>query len=252
MKKMHVFLTAALLLGSAAFAQEASAVVATASEQEPAVAEAPEATPQAAPAEKKWFSMLGLGFAVPVSRYNINDRHFDVIGYGLNINYIGMTRTGLTVALNVDENGAVSNDLKFDDSDDEWQSGSYSLFNFGIGYTFGVNEPISLSLLATFGYEKARFESDKKEFDHKDLGKVKKYFSQTVGGYIGGIEALAFKKVSDHAGVYASLSARWIAASESSSSVNYEKGDFTLSETYYDDDSGNFSIVPSVGVMLGF
>lgn len=255
MKKLHVFLTAVLFLGSAVFAQEAAAVVAQPSEQQPAVAEAAEtaeATPQAAPAQKKWHTMVGIGFSVPFSRYKINNRHFDVVGYGLEVNYIGMTRTGFTVAINVIESGASSNDVKFEGSDDDWQSGNYSLLNFGFGYTFGVDQPISLSVLANIGYEKAKFESDGKDFDHKELGKVNKYYSQSVGGYVGGIEALAFKKLSDHAGVYASLGARWIVSSESSSAVHYEQDDFTRSESYSDEDSGNFSIVPAIGLMLGF
>lgn len=317
MKRMQVLMTAALILGSVAFAQEAAtpapaaapaaaapvaapaaapaeapaaaepaktaeaapaaepAAAAPAAEPaaepavttavaEPVATEAPaeepatvdpavaEAAPQAAPAQKNWMSMLSFGFALPISKYNVNGKKIDFINYGISFNYIGMARNGFSLKVDFTSCGATTEDIKFIDSDDDMQIGKYRALNFGIGYTFGAGEPASLSVIATLGYELTQFESDEKKIEHEDLGKVKRTFSESFGGYTLGAEILGFKKLTEHAGVYASVAARWIADVESNSSVNYKKDDFTRSETNNNEDTGIFSIVPSIGVMFGF
>ena len=302
MKRMQVLMTAALILGSVAFAQEAAAPAAAPAEApaaaepaktaeaapvaEPAVAapaaepvaepavttaaaepiatEAPaeepatvdpavaEAAPQAAPTQKNWFSMLSFGFALPISKYNVNGKKIDFIDYGIAFNYIGMARNGFSLKVDLTSCGATTEDIKFIDSDDDMQIGKYRALNFGIGYTFGAGESASLSVLATIGYEMTQFESEEKKFKHEELENVKRSFTETIAGVTMGAEILGFKKLSEHAGVYASVAARWIADVESTSATNYKKDDFTRSETYNYEDTGIFSIVPSIGVMFGF
>ena len=324
MNKMHVFLAAALILGSAAFAQEATPAAAAAPEAaapaaepaapaaaapeaapaeatpataepvaaepaatepvattavaepaandaavttavaEPAPAPAPEAevaaaqepevAPQEAPAEKVWFSLLNVGFTFPFSKYNINSKKADFINYGMEFSYIGMARNGFSIEASFAGGGSATDNIKFEDSDDDWQIGKYTSFDFGLGYTFGAGSQLSLSVLATIGYEIAYFETEDKKFTHDELGKIKRNFSETIGGLTLGTDVILYKGLSNHAGFYASVGARWIAYSEVLSSVNYKdtKNDFTRTETYTDEDSGLFSIVPSFGAMFSF
>ena len=51
---------------------------------------------------------------------------------------------------------------------------------------------------------------------------------------------------------FASVGGRWVAEVDSDASVKYKKGDFSRLEVNHDDDMGNFSIVPTVGVMWKF
>lgn len=237
-------------------ADTAAVVTAVATPVEPVAEEvAPvekAAAPQEAPTEKRWFNVLGVGITVPVSQYKAHDQKIDLLSYGMTFNYLGMARGGFSIEFSLATGGSATDNIKFVDSEDDWQIGTYSSFDFGLGYTFGVGKKFSLSLLAVSGFQLVTFESDKKEYRHGDLGKVDRSFSEVLGAFTLGGDIFAQYSFTEHIGLYAGVGGRWTAVVASASSVRYDKDDFTRTDTNTDDEMGNYSIVPVVGVMWKF
>lgn len=236
MNTFHAFFNAAVLTGFFAVAT----VAATTEDTTPA-------------AEKSWTHTASVGFAVPVSKFKVDGKKVGTIDYGFDLNYIGFARNGFTIEVAFEGGASTTEDIKFEGDKDDMQIGKYTSFDFGLGYTFGAGKKLSVSVLGTVGYEIAYFESEKKEYKHEDMGKVDRYFTESLGGLTLGGDVIVYKGFSDRAGMYASVGGRWIAKSVSISSVNYEKGDDSHTDTHTDDDNtGLFSIVPAVGVMFNF
>jgi hypothetical protein len=137
-------------------------------------------------------------------------------------------------------------------SDDDWQIGNFGAFDFGLGYTAGLGKKFSLSMLAVVGFEVVVFESDEDEYDHKELGKVDRSFSEALVAFTLGGDLIARYSITEHAGVFAKVGGRWVAACGVGTSVKYEDDDFNRVDTTTDSESGNYSIVPAIGVMWVF
>ena len=208
---------------------------------------------QDAPMAKKWFHFLGFGLTMPVSQYKIHDKKADFIGYGLNFTYMGMSDKGLSVKIAASVGGSSTDNIRFADSDKKWNIGAFSTADLGMGYTFGSAQSFTLSLLAVAGIEFADFKSDKKEYKHSELGKVDRAFEELMFGITVGGDIIARVAVSDNIGIFASVGGRWVVAVATGSSVMYDNNDdFTRTDTYTDVDSGNYSIVPTIGAMWTF
>lgn len=234
MNTIHAFLNAAVLTGFFAVAAAATPTE--------------EATPATA---KSWTHTGSVGIAVPVSRFNADGKDVTTVGVGMDFNYIGIARNGFTAELSVAGGFSSTDDIKFEEGD--IQDGRFTTLDLGLGYTFNVGKNFSVSVIGTVGYEIAYFESEKKEYEHENLGKVDRTFSEALGALTLGGDVIVYKGLSEKAGIYVNVSGRWFAKSVTTSTVSYEKGDDTRTDTHTDDDnSGKYSVVPSVGVMYSF
>ncbi len=238
-------------------ADSAAVVTAVAAPVEPAAEEAAPAADSAAqaaaPAEKSWYTMLGLGLTVPVSQYKVHGKKIDLIDYGMNATFVGASANGFSIELSLSTGGAATDNIKFVNSDDDWQIGNFGAFDFGLGYTAGLGKKFSLSMLAVVGFEVVVFESDEDEYDHKELGKVDRSFSEALVAFTLGGDLIARYSITEHAGVYAKVGGRWVAACGVGTSVKYDDGDdFNRVDTTTDSESGNYTIVPAIGVMWIF
>ena len=212
-----------------------------------------EPTKQQAPeAEKRWYNIFAVGITTPISKYNTDGKKIDVINYGLEYSYIGMARSGFSLKVSMASGGAATDNIKFVNTKDDWQQGNYFVYDLGLGYTFGVGKDLSLTILANVGYEAVYFEGSKDDFKHDELGKVRRKYSESLTDVILGGDIIGYMGLTKHAGFFASVGGRWIASSTSQASVHYKKGDFTRTETKTDDDSGIYSIVPTIGIMFNF
>jgi hypothetical protein len=237
-------------------ADTAAVVTAVAAPVAPAAEEAAptadSAAQAAAPAEKSWYTMLGLGLTVPVSQYKVHGKKIDLIDYGMNATFVGASANGFSIELSLSTGGAATDNIKFVNSDDDWQIGNFGAFDFGLGYTAGLGKKFSLSMLAIVGFEVVVFESDEDEYDHKELGKVDRSFSEALVAFTLGGDLIARYSITEHAGVFAKVGGRWVAACGVGTSVKYEDDDFNRVDTTTDSESGNYSIVPAIGVMWVF
>ena len=238
-------------------ADTAAVVTAVAAPVEPAAEEAAPAADSAAQAvasaEKSWYTMLGLGLTVPVSQYKVHGKKIDLIDYGMNATFVGASANGFSIELSLSTGGAATDNIKFVNSDDDWQIGNFGAFDFGLGYTAGLGKKFSLSMLAVVGFEVVVFESDEDEYDHKELGKVDRSFSEALVAFTLGGDLIARYSITEHAGVFAKVGGRWVAACGVGTSVKYDDGDdFNRVDTTTDSESGNYSIVPAIGVMWVF
>lgn len=236
-------------------ADTAAVVTAVAAPVEPAAEPAPvadSAAQAAAPAEKSWYTMLGLGLTVPVSQYKVHGKKIDLIDYGMNATFVGASANGFSIELSLSTGGSVTDNIKFVNSEDDWQIGNFGAFDFGLGYTAGLGGKFSLSMLAIVGFEVVMFESDVDEFDHEELGKVDRSFSETMVGFTLGGDLIANYSITEHAGVFVKVGGRWVAACGVATAVKYEDDDFNRVDTNTDSETGNFSIVPTIGAMWVF
>ena len=236
-------------------ADTAAVVTAVAAPVEPAAEPAPvadSAAQAAAPAEKSWYTMLGLGLTVPVSQYKVHGKKIDLIDYGMNATFVGASANGFSIELSLSTGGSVTDNIKFVNSEDDWQIGNFGAFDFGLGYTAGLGGKFSLSMLAVVGFEVVMFESDVDEFDHEELGKVDRSFSETMVGFTLGGDLIANYSITEHAGVFVKVGGRWVAACGVATAVKYEDDDFNRVDTNTDSETGNFSIVPTIGAMWVF
>jgi len=235
MKIIHALLSTALLTGTFT-----TSAIAAPSDNAPSTA------------EKSWTHTGSIGFAAPVSKFKTGGKDVGTVGFGLDLNYIGMARNGFSIGASFAGGASATDDIKFEGSKDDSQTGRFTAFDIGLGYTFGAGKKFSVSVLGTVGFEIAYFESEKNEYKHEELGKVDKYFTETLGGLALGGDVVVYKGLSERAGIYASIAGRWLAKSASISTTNYEKGDDTRTDTHADAHSGLYSIVPAVGAMFNF
>lgn len=203
------------------------------------------------PSTKNWYHLVGLGITVPVSQYKINHKKIDFVNYGLNLTYLGMASNGLSIKLGVSAGGSVTDNIKFEDSDD-WQIGTFTSYEAGIGYTFGCPQEVSFSIIAIIGSETVEFESEERKFKHEKLGVVDRTFTESMAALTLGGDMLLRIALGNHAGIFASVGGRWIPATASVSSVKYVDDDFTQMESYNDDGRGIYSVVPTIGAMWSF
>ncbi len=200
---------------------------------------------------EKWTHYIGFGATVPVAQYKVDHKKTDLVNYGVALSYIGVHRSGFTTRLSVAAGGSVTDNIQFDGSDD-WQIGSFSSAEIGLGVSFINSKSLTLALLAVAGFEYAIFESEEKEFYHTELGQVDRKFQETLGALTLGGDIVLRIGLSDHVGLWAAVGGRWVAVTVAESAVRYNKDDFTRTESYVDDGSGVYSIVPTLGVMWNF
>ena len=221
---------------------------------EPAEATVACAEPAAVPvadSAKKWTHYIGFGATVPVAQYKVDHKKTDLVNYGVALSYIGVHRSGFTTRLSVAAGGSVTDNIQFDGSDD-WQIGSFSSAEIGLGVSFINSKSLTLALLAVAGFEYAIFESEEKEFYHTELGQVDRKFQETLGALTLGGDIVLRIGLSDHVGLWAAVGGRWVAVTVAESAVRYNKDDFTRTESYVEDGSVVYSIVPTLGVMWNF
>ena len=201
---------------------------------------------------KGWTHLLGVGATVPVAQYKAHGNKIDLINYGANITYLGMARCGFSLKASVSAGGSATDNIKFVDSKSDWQIGSYAAAELGIGYSFGSPAGFSLSVVPLIGIESATFVTEEKKYKHAELGNVDRSYSESLAALTLGGDILVRVALANHVGLFASVGGRWASVVATASSVYFEKDDFSRTESYTDDDVGNYSIVPTVGVMWGF
>jgi hypothetical protein len=206
----------------------------------------------AADSEKRWTHFLGAGFSVPVSQFDVDHKKIDVVSYAVNVSYLGVSQSGFAAKLSLATGFASTDNIRFENSDNDWQVGSYFEIELGLGYSFVNTQSFTLALLAVVGTELDVFESEKKEFAHAELGKVDRRFSEGVGALTLGGDIIARLNLSERMSLFASVGGRWLPVSVGTSSVEYTKDDFTRTETYTDSGYGVYSVVPTLGLMRSF
>ena len=200
---------------------------------------------------KKWRHLIGAAFTVPISQYKINKEKLNFVNFGVNVSYMGVSRFGFATKATVSAGISVTDDIKFEDSDDS-EMGSYGALELGAGFCF-VNSPIfTFAVFAMVGMEYAMFETDENAYDHEELGAVDRSFTETAAGITLGGDIVMRLALTERVGIFASVGGRWVASSGSETTVKYRKGDYTRTESYLDDGRGVFSIVPAFGVMWRF
>ena len=206
----------------------------------------------AADSEKRWTHFLGAGFSVPVSQFDVDHKKIDVVSYAVNVSYLGVSQSGFATKLSLATGFSSTDNIRFENSDNDWQIGSYFEIELGLGYSFVNTQSFTLALLAVIGTEVDLFESEKKEFAHAELGKVDRRFSEGVGALTLGGDIIARFNLSERMSLFASVGGRWLPVSVGTSSVEYTKDDFTRTETYTDSGYGVYSVVPTLGLMRSF
>lgn len=201
---------------------------------------------------KRWTHFLGAGFSVPVSQFDVDHKKIDVVSYAVNVSYLGVSQSGFAAKLSLATGFASTDNIRFENSDNDWQVGSYFEIELGLGYSFVNTQSFTLALLAVVGTELDVFESEKKEFAHAELGKVDRRFSEGVGALTLGGDIIARFNLSERMSLFASVGGRWLPVSVGTSSVEYTKDDFTRTETYTDSGYGVYSVVPTLGLMRSF
>ena len=200
---------------------------------------------------KKWRHLIGAAFTVPVTQYKINKEKINSVNFGINLSYMGMSRFGFATRATVSAGAAVTDDIKFEEDDDS-QVGSYGALELGVGMGFVNNAFFTFAMFAMVGIEYATFETDENAYDHKELGSVDRSFSETIAALTLGGDIVARLAFTEHVGVFVSVGGRWVVSTASETVIKYRKGDFTRTESFLDDGRGNFSIVPTLGIMWRF
>ena len=202
--------------------------------------------------EKGWTHFVGAGVTVPVSKYNIDDTDYSMTSGGVNINYMGVGKSGFAVKASWSAGAGFTEDVKFDVDDDN-TAGTYTAAEVGVGYAF-VNTPDwTVAALAMVGVEAAVFTKDEGKYKHEELGKVDWTRSVTVGALTLGGDVVVRKALGKHAGVFASVGGRWVPVAASIHTNEYENDDFSRSDNIKSSESdGGFTVVPTVGAMWSF
>ena len=200
---------------------------------------------------KKWRHLIGAAFTVPITQYKINKEKINLVNLGINLSYMGMSRFGFTTRATISAGATMTDDIKFEGEDDS-PVGSYGALELGVGMSFVNNAFFTFAMYAMVGIEYATFETDENAYDHEELGTVDRSFSETVAALTLGGDIVARIAFTEHVGVFVSVGGRWVASTASETVFKYRKGDYTRTESYLDDGRGNFSIVPTLGVMWRF
>ena len=200
---------------------------------------------------KKWSHFIGAAVTVPITQYKINHQKIDLIDYGINISYMVASRWGFSTRLSVSVGGSATDNIRFDDSDD-WQIGTYGAVELGAGMSFVNNSFFTFALFAMAGIEYVMFETEENAYSHKELGSVDRSFNETLAALTLGGDILMRIAITERIGLFASVGGRWVASTASETTVKYRQGDYTRTESVIDDGCGNFSIVPTLGIMWRF
>ena len=200
---------------------------------------------------KKWTHFISAAVTVPIAQYKINHQKIDLIDYGINISYMVASRWGFSTRLSVSAGGSATDNIRFDDSDD-WQIGTYGAVELGAGMSFVNNSFFTFALFAMAGLEYVMFETEENAYSHKELGSVDRSFNETLAALTLGGDILMRIAITERVGLFASVGGRWVASTASETTVKYRQGDYTRTESVIDDGCGNFSIVPTLGLMWRF
>ena len=202
--------------------------------------------------DKGWTHFVGAGVTVPISKYNIDDTDYSMVSGGVNLNYMGVGKSGFAVKASWSAGAGWTDDVKFDKDDDN-TAGSYTAAEVGVGYAF-VNTPDwTVAALAMVGIEAAVFTKDEGKYKHEELGKVDWTRSVTVGALTLGGDVVVRKALGKHAGVFASVGGRWVPVAAAIHTNEYENDDFSRTDNIKSTESdGGFTVVPTVGAMWSF
>ncbi|MBR2198396.1 MAG: hypothetical protein IJ909_08320 [Fibrobacter sp.] len=202
--------------------------------------------------DKGWTHFVGAGVTVPVSKYNIDNTDYSMVSGGVNLNYMGVGKSGFAVKVSWSAGAGFTDDVKFDVDDDN-TAGTYTAGEVGVGYAF-VNTPDwTVATLAMVGIEAAVFTKDEGKYRHEDLGKVDWTRSVTVGALTLGGDVVVRKALGKHAGVFASVGGRWVPVAASVNTNEYENDDVSRTDNIKSSESdGGFTVVPTVGAMWSF
>ena len=204
------------------------------------------------PQKQEWNFLLGVGLTVPVSQYKAHDKKVDLVDYGINVSYLAIAPFGMTFKLSLATGYSFTDNIRFVDSHDDWQMGSFSTAEFGLGFSLGNVNSFSISILAVAGFTAVDFESDEKRYTHPDLGEVDRTYTESMGAVTLGGDITAYVALTKRIGLFANVGGRWVAENTTATSVRYEKDSYTRTETTEHDECGNYSIVPALGAMWRF
>ena len=209
---------------------------------------------------KKWTNNVGIGFTLPISQFSADESGADDImqvGYGLEATYVGIHQSGFTVKADVSGGLATSNDIKL--QDDDTNLGYFSNISLGAGWTFVRTEKFTFSATGMLGFDFASF-IDSNDLDEEVDGKTYETLDTTFsfGMFSVGADLFASYRLTEHFGLFANVSARYLVTGGSTlesewtykDSKGYRK---TESGTKDGPDlKGNFCVQPTIGVIWNF
>ena len=202
--------------------------------------------------DKGWTHFVGAGVTVPVSKYNIDDTDYSMVSGGVNLNYMGVGKSGFAVKASWSAGAGWTDDVKFD-ADDDNTAGTYTAAEVGVGYAFVNTSDWTVAALAMVGIEAAVFTKDEGKYKHEELGKVDWTRSVTVGALTLGGDVVVRKALGKHAGVFASVGGRWVPVAAAIHTNEYENDDVSRTDNIKSTESdGGFTVVPTVGAMWSF
>ena len=82
--------------------------------------------------DKGWTHFVGAGVTVPVSKYNIDNTDYSMVSGGVNLNYMGVGKSGFAVKVSWSAGAGFTDDVKFDVDDDN-TAGTYTAGEVGVG-----------------------------------------------------------------------------------------------------------------------
>ena len=189
---------------------------------------------------------------MPVSKYNVEGSDFSLVSAGLNLSYMGISKSGFAVRADLSSGAAFTDDVKYNEKESA-DVGTYFAGEVGLGYGF-VNTPDwTVAVFATVGVEGSVFTRDTETYKHPDLGKVDWTRSVTLGALTLGGDVVVRKALGDHVGVFASVGGRWAPVAVWLLTDEYDNDDVNRKDTFKSDKSdGGFTVVPTVGAMWSF
>lgn len=207
---------------------------------------------------EKWKNKIGLGFTLPLSSLEFDDKNTDSIftkNFGTNGFFLGVKDNGFSLKADFSLGVATSDDVKIDGN--SVCKGFFYDVAFGAGYTFVKSENLTVSLLGMLGFDVTIFNCSNDDVleNSKRYKKIETQYS--MGTLDLGLDLFLSYKVLTHFGFYTNLGLRYLPKGRSS----YEKK-WTFDEDGYEktssgkidaaDVKGKFRIQPAIGIMWNF
>lgn len=204
---------------------------------------------------KTWTNNVGVGFAFPSSRIGVNQDNADDIvqvAYAVQGSYIGVHESGFVVKAESNLGLATSNDVKVQGNNTN--AGFFDNFVVGAGWAFVNTESTLFGFTGCCSVDLNIYS----KLDDREVSSVRHTYTTSMVNVLFGIGGDLFvrKRVSDHFGVYANVSGRYLPGGVSvlRHTDEYDTDDDTIKTSSSDSSTliGKFTIEPSVGFMWTF
>ena len=197
-----------------------------------------------------WQSTVGLGFAIPISTFGIDEDGADDIkqtSFNADLMYLGVhTENGLTAKFDFSIGVPKCDDIPDGDGEDPIDF----TFDLGVGYSFIRTEKITLGVLGVFGFDHSSYDS-KATFDGYTLP-----IDSTIGltSINFGVDAIGAFRFTNHFGGFANIGLRYVIAGTASTEYDVPEAakNLGIGDDNDVDISGKISFRPTIGLIWTF